>query len=407
MMTLTAKFATAISIVVCVTMVRMSTAAQNNCSLVGSDVFIGNISTELVPLNKSQYCFVNECVIQIHGSNVLLSVVNNSKAYEDQVLIVGNSSMLFSVFPHGIKCLLEDNDANRQVNSFLIIAISYLFIVVLSAINIVLHLLIKELRNVMGVLIVWFCTATAVISLLVTLRAIYTYLHQVNEDTGICAAFNYLIPIFVYVRELARVMILFHFAYLMYRSHKVKGELFAANEKWLLYKYQITIIILTLFGCITLIPYDAAASKNGFDTDDGYCTGVPVLEGYYSIVLTSQLVLLLVTQNVIFSVGIVLYFKVKRSCCGKITKDFRVSIALIATTGIAVAIYNILFLARASSEVILAATNASTIIEQIVFLVMFSTTKKVTDYFKRVREKTKPAPLRIPLIRTHFNKYCM
>jgi len=37
--------------------------------------------------------------------------------------------------------------------------------------------------------------------------------------------------------------------------------------------------------------------------------------------------------------------------------------------------------------VILAATNASTIIEQIVFLVMFSTTKKVTDYFKRVREK--------------------
>jgi len=108
----------------------------------------------------------------------------------------------------------------------------------------------------------------------------------------------------------------------MYRSHKVKGELFATNEKWLLYKYQITIIILTLLGCITLIPYDAAASKNGFDTDDGYCTGVPVLEGYYSIVLTSQLVLLLVTQNVIFAVGIVLYFKVKRSCCGKITKDF-------------------------------------------------------------------------------------
>ena len=381
----TVKFACtiAISIVVCVTMVG-TTAVRKNCSLVGSDDIIGNNSTELVSLNVSQYCFVNECAVQIHGSKVLLSI---SEVYEDHVLVAGDSSMLYLVSSNGTDCLLEENDENRQVNSFLIIAVLYLFIVVLSAINIVLHLLIKELRNVMGILIVWFCIATAVTSLLVTLRAIYTYLHQVNENTGICAAFNYLIPIFVYIRELARVMILFHFAYLMYRSHKVKGELFAANEKWLLYKYQITIIVLTVFGCITLIPYDAAASKNGFDTDDGYCTGVPVIKGYYAIVLTSQLVLLLVTQNVIFAVGIVLYFKVTRSCCGKITKDFRVSIALIATTGIAVAIYNILFVAGVSSYVILAAVNTSTIIEQVVFLVMFSTTKKVTDYCKRIKEK--------------------
>jgi len=383
----TVKFTIAISIVVCVTMVEMSTAAHNNCSMVGSDVFNGNINIELVSLNESQYCFVSDCVIQIHESNVLLNVVNISTVHENQVIIAGNSSLLYSANPNGTKCLLQENDTNRRLDSFLIVAISFLFIVVLSAINIILHLLIKELRNVMGILIVWFCVATAVTSLLVILRAIYTYLHQVNEDTGICAAFNYLIPIFVYARELTRAMILFHFAYLMYRSHKVKGKLFAANEKWLLYKYQIAIIILTLVGCITLIPYDAAASKNGFDTDNGYCTGVPVLKGYYSIVLTTQLVVLLITQNIIFAVGIVLYFKAKRRCCGKITKDFRVAIALSATTGIAVAIYNIFFVAGASSEVILSATNASTIIEQIVFLVMFSTTKKVTDYFKRVKEK--------------------
>ena len=142
-------------------------------------------------MNKSQYCFVNECVIKISESNILLSVVNVSKAYEDQVLIDGNSFQFF------------------LIESSVCLKIMMNIIVVLSAINIILHLLIKELRNVIGVLIVWFCIATAVISLL---RAIYTYLHQVNEDTGICAA-PYLSMYMNYHG--------FHFAYLMYRSHRV------------------------------------------------------------------------------------------------------------------------------------------------------------------------------------------
>ena len=29
----------------------------------------------------------------------------------------------------------------------------------------------------------------------------------------------------------------------------------------------------------------AADSKNGFDTDNGYCTGVPAIEGYYTVTL--------------------------------------------------------------------------------------------------------------------------
>ena len=72
-------------------------------------------------------------------------------------------------------------------------------IVSLSSLNIVLHLAIKELRTVPGMIIVGIC-GTAIIGILcVTITAVFQYLYRVNGNPAICAVFKYIIIFFAII----------------------------------------------------------------------------------------------------------------------------------------------------------------------------------------------------------------
>ena len=137
---------------------------------------------------------------------------------------------------------------------FVFFAVVSFIIIITSFLNIALHLAFKELRSESGIIIIGIC-GTVIITFICTLvTAVFQYLYKVNRNSGICAVFKYIMTSFSIVYTLVKATYLFHFAYIMYRSYRLRP--YKESNKNRLYIYIVFNVIVSTICTVLAIVID-------------------------------------------------------------------------------------------------------------------------------------------------------
>ena len=341
-----------------------------------------------VSLSEGHYCFVNECTIRINDSNLLLIIINST----GDLIMATNTINLFIAPNNGTNCTSEheDNLDDPEVGFFIFFVIVSVFIVISSFANVLLHVVIKELRTVLGRIIIVICCTIIITFSFTLITAVFQYVQRVNGNSSICASLKYIVTAFTLLYTIIKTVYLFHFGYLMYRSFKSLSH--KENDQKLLYLYGAIFIGSGLLCTCVVIVIDVVNEKTVFETHRGYCADFFRNPGTSDKVLIAMLALLTVIEIIFFVVAISLYYlTTKQFCaCGTGPSDVRVSITLISAIGLNASLLVILLLAGVEGESSVVAASVATCVEQLTLLFVFLTSKKVQAKMHKYLEKKQP-----------------
>ena len=355
-------------------------------------------------LNESCCCFINECTIRIKESNVLLNIINKTADW----IIATNTTNLFTipVASNNSVAYCSQEDENKA-SYFTFYAVVTSIIVISSTLNIVLHFLVKELRSTPGYVIIGICGTIIIVYLCTMILSVFQYLHRVNGNTVICAAFKYMTACFTIVYTMLKATYLYHFAYLMYRTYISRP--YEEKTKRLLYIYGVVNVIVSTMLSVLIITLDQIRFRNVFDTYNGYCTShffneVGTSDYLYNnyIYALSLLSILTAIGIIFFIIGLTLYFLTTKHCCACSGKtgpnNFRVSITLTSATALGVLILVVLLFAGFNEEGSVMAASIGVCVEQVILLTVFLTStktrRKLKKYFHRTEIITRSKHIR-------------
>ena len=343
-----------------------------------------------VILPVESYCFVNECTIRIKESNVLLNVINNTG---DWIIATNTTNMLTIFINDSINnCSSDDTEANAyqfDTTLYIIQFILYSIGIAAGVANIIMHLVYKELRTVSGILIIILCTITCIALLISTLRITINY-YQIDGPERICSLFYMLYyALSRNTYEAAKTTILLHLSYTMYRSYRVMGGWM--NERSLLWRY-ISFIILssTVSAAIIIIvevSTDSADIQCGNRVSDYYkeAEQLPI----HVIIRFANFLIWLFVQLVLITIVLVLYFLTTKKCCATslTSRNFRVSVILIATADLRVSVAITLLILDIPKHIIPFISLAFIVVEQLALFTLFATSSKVKCFCMGKREQ--------------------
>jgi len=334
-----------------------------NCSY--SSLILQFDSNDNIEVTESQYCIVDECTIRINDSNVILNIINNTADW----IMATNTTNLFIVPNDGTRC---ESPFDHSVVMFTFLVIVGSIIISSSSINIVIHIVVKELHTVAGAMIVVTCASINVSCVFQLITAVFQYLHPIHHNAWICAISKYGIILFLFMYHIAKVAYLTQFGYLMYRAYKLVTR--GMNNRTLLCSHITAIVVSTLFCTALLIIIDLAGDRSGLAiTSNGFCAG------FFNHFATTRIFLLLAVgiatllQVIIFIIAITLYLLVTKRFCGKGPSDARVSITLFSTIGLSTILMIALLLAGVESENTVITASVATSVEQVTLLMIFVT----------------------------------
>ena len=341
-------------------------------------------------LNDTSSCLENECTIRIMESNVLLNIINIT----DDWIVATNDTNLFTVPVTNndsiTYCLLDDSLDGPDVNRFLFLVVITFIIIISSSLNIILHLVVKELRSIPGFIIVGICGTIIIMYLAIIVTAVFQYVHKINGNIAVCAVFKYIITCFIILYATLKATYLFHFAYLMYRSYT--SHPYTETNKKLLYTYIAVSTTCIIFSA-SLIITDLFRNRLAFATHNGYCA-----EHFANGPRSSNYVILIPLLTITTAVGIIFliigltlyYLTTKCICtCGEITgpKDVRVSVTLISVTSMGIFIFIILLLVGVGGDASVMIASISICVEQLTLLIIILTSRKSLDRLQKWFER--------------------
>ena len=334
-------------------------------------------SVEVISLNESQYCFVDQNTVRVSDdfTSELQDIVNRT----EKVIIstTTNSTVIFIAPSNGARCSSEGNDT-LPFPAFIILMIIYSITVLVAIGNIILHLIIKDLRTLSGVLVMIMCSIVILFTVFLTGALIDQFLAGENERPWICTTLVSFIFFLILAYQAAKLVILFHFAHLMYKTYKVT-ENDPASIKHLMVKYIIFILVFTTSCFLLAILLDFAISGNFYTEDGTFCfsseNSVEVI--LFPIIILGECAVLVIFEVVLLSTGLGLYFLVSKSCCKLSTTKVRVVIALAATVGINIILVVVLYMTEVSYEVFNFSATTGTLVEQVILFFIFLSSRKV------------------------------
>ena len=348
-----------------------------------------------ISLNRSGYCFVNECTIRIKESNVLLNIINKTADW----IAATNSTDLFTVpvTSNHNNCSGEDG---RDITLFTFFTVATFIICTSSSLNIILHLVVKKLRSTSGLLIIGICGTTIILHLCTIILSVFQYLQRVNGHTVICGVLKCAIVSFAVLYTMLKAIYLFHFAYLMYRTYMSRP--YEEKSKKLLHIYGTISVTVTTVCSVLMITADQLRYKNAFDTYNGYCTSYFFNEVGTSDYLYRNFLVVIILFAIITAIGMVfliigltLYFLTTKRCCACSgmtgPNDVRVSITLTSAAALGFFILVILLLAGVNEDVSVMAGSIGICIEQAILLIVFLTSTKSRDKMKKCFQRKKSA----------------
>ena len=258
----------------------------------------------------------------------------------------------------------------------LIIQYHIFFIIIFAATaNIILHMFIKELQTVSGVLIVSLCTSFIIHNIILVVH--YSLMGQEKGNANACALLFYIEIIFYFAYDTSKLCILIQFTYLMYHSYKTSEHL--QSKRSILCKYATLIVLLSVVCSLSLAIVDIFVSRHAFQTTHGRCTLLIDSGTTSSILFFAQLIAFNVFELGFMITGLVLYFLTTRRCCSSVIRDVKIIIVLNCTVGINTTIAIILFFIRFRVDVILICATTSSAMEQVMLFLLFFTSTKVLN----------------------------
>ena len=232
-------------------------------------VFANGVGVLLTP---SQYCFVSESTIRINDSEV--KIINNTGDW----IMAGNNINLFMAPANGTNCTSTTSSVAPHSDTIYIFRIViYVATTLLILANIALHIFIKELQTISGVLIVLLCTFILLLTVLLLVRNALAG----QRDSELCAVLFYAKSFLYFLYDTSKLSMLIHFNYLMYHSYKASKVIL--RTKSILFKYVTFIVILSIIFSATFILVDIFVSRTAFKTIHGRCTLLIGLSNYGNI----------------------------------------------------------------------------------------------------------------------------
>ena len=350
------------------------------------DVARMNTNTvEMISLNTSQYCFVNDTTIRVDlDTTTFLNIVDSS---EDVILatLVSNNTIIFIAPINGSRCMDCINEDGRQLSTTVYIIQMVIFsITILVAItNTILHLIVKDLRTVSGMHVLLLCITVTIFTFIGIGIDTNAYIDDITVVSVVLINSSYEL---VFIYQATKLSILFQFAYLMYRSYKLKRN-HEENIKKSVLKY-VTFIIGSSIGCFLLaLVIDIGVNGKVYGDKERFCRIRYEYAFLYVIVIHSMIGVFIILQFIIFAAGLILYFLVSKKCCATKSTDFRVTMALVATVGINLVLLIILSIVEAPQSVSIPVVSSGTLAEQLILLALFVSSSKVHLAFKTAVRK--------------------
>ena len=173
-------------------------------------------SVEIISLNESQYCFVNQNTIRVRDNftSELQDIVNKTEHVIISTTI--NSTVIFIAPSNGSRCSEEDDNIGVPTPVYIILVVLDAITILIAVANITLHLLIKELRTVSGILIMMMCGSVVLVTIVSFVSFTYSYVAEEEQYNSVCIVFINLSYYILFVYQAIKLGILFHFTYLMY-----------------------------------------------------------------------------------------------------------------------------------------------------------------------------------------------
>ena len=363
-------------------------SAKGDCGgetdAVWSSSGLGNGS---ISLNESGYCFVNECTIRIKESNVLLNIINKTADW----IAATNTTNLFTIpvtSSHNNSVTYCSGEDDRDTGIFISYAVVTFIICSSSSLNITLHLAVKKLRSIPGLLIIGICGTIIIVYLFIITTAVFQYLHRVNENTAICAVFSCMVISSMVLYTMLKATYLFHFAYLMYRTYISRP--YVEKTKKLLYIYGMVNVTAATVCSASIIIYDQLTSRVTLKTINGYCIPFffdPGPSGYNYITLLLLFFIVTAMGIVFLIIGLTLYYLTTKCCCvcSGMTgpNNVCISITLTSATALGALMAIILLWADFNEDESVMAGNIGICVEQVILLFVFLTSTKARDKLKK------------------------
>ena len=293
-----------------------------------------------------------------------------------------NSTVIFIVPSNGTRCS-EDDNIGVPTPVYVILVVLDAITVLIAVAIIMLHLLIKELLTVSGILIMMLC-GSLVLSTIVTFASLtYGYIAEEEQNNSVCIALVNLSFYMLFVYQAIKLGILFHFTYLMYKSFKAISSDETENKQCTLIKYSTFVLVASILCFVFVILFELAGTGEVYSTGGGsFCFNANADVGGDNAVIFSGIASLVVitfiaSEIAMFSIGLLLYFLAnRRKCCKTISGSVRVAIALAATVGINMILFISLRIARVSGELFLPSLTSATVAELLILFVVFLSSHK-------------------------------
>ena len=348
-----------------------------NATSLRSSSVIDDDSVEIISLNESQYCFVNQNTIRVSDNftSELQDIVNKTEHVITSTTI--NSTVIFIAPSNGTRCSEEGNDT-VPLTAFIILIIIYSVTILVAIGNIILHLMIKDLQTLSGVLVMIMCSLVVLLTVFLIGALIDNFVTGENEKPWICVTLVSIIFYLILAYQAAKIVILFHFAHLMYKTYKMT-ENDPVNKVRLMVKYVIFMLVLTTSCFLLAILTDFTISGDIYSKEGSFCFSSDnnVETALFPIIIFGEFAVLVVLEVVLLSTGLSLYFLVNKSCCKLSTTKVRVVTALAATVGINITLVVVLYMAEVSYEVFNFSATNGTLVEQIILFFIFFSSRKV------------------------------
>jgi len=325
-----------------------------------------------VLLTSSEYCFVNEYTIRINDSDV--NIINAT----GDCIIASNNTNLFTAAANGTDCVSSTSVEPYSDDVYIIQIFIFTITVLLTSSNVALHLFVKELQTVSGILIVSLCVSVKGV---IGISLVYISLTDQRNGES-CAVLFYMATILYYLYDSSKLSTLLHFNYVIYLSYKASNK--THNSRTILIKYATFIFILTVVCSGSIILVDAFISRTGYKTTHGRCTILIDPSNFKAesiLLFAAEVSIFNAVEIVLMIVGLVLYCLTTKQCCSIPTRDMKIAIALNCTIGINTGLLVILFLFQVPGDINYAISTTGTIIEQLLLLCVFLMSSKVLSHF--------------------------
>ena len=342
----------------------------NGDVMMTDDELMNNNTVEIISLNVSQYCFVDDNTIRINlNTTSLLNIIDTN---EDVIMatLATDNTVIFTAPTNGSRCT-DNKELSATLYAIQMIIYS---ITLLAAIgNITLHLVVKDLHTVSGILIMILCISVIIVTFIAMGSLTNTF---VNEITVICVALINSMFMVLFVYQATKLAILYQFVHLMYHSYKLKCKQ-EENIKKRVFKYIIFIVGSSIICYLLAVVIDTAINGRIYSGMERYC----LIESEYTFIhvmlVYAEFSVFIVLQYVTFAIGLTLYFLATKNCCAMKSTNFRVTMALVATVGINVALLISLKKARIPFSILIPAVTTGTLAEQVILLALFLSSNKV------------------------------